>query len=1049
MILSDVSVKRPVFATVVAILLVTFGAISFTRLPLQELPSIEVPIVSISTTYIGASAEVVESRVTQMIENVVGGLEGVDHIQSTSRNERSSVQIFFELDRNLDAATSDVRAAISRLGNRLPSEVAPPSVSKMGTEGWAIMWLALASDSLNNMELGDYYRRYIHDRLSVIDGVAQVIGGEEAISSMRIWLDRVKLAARGLTVTDVENALRAENIELGAGSIETETSRYPLRVSRAYSTAEDFRRLVLREGSDGHLIRLGEVADVEVAPAERRILFRSNGINRIGIGIVKQSTANALDVSRAVRAERWEIQATLPDNMELIMSHDSTVFVDRAVDEVIRTVVLATILVVLVIFAFLGSVRAALVPAVVVPVCLIATFGVLDLFDYSINLMTLLALVLCIGLVVDDSIVVLENIQRRMELGEPPLIASYRGARQVAFAVIATTMVLVAVFAPLIFVDGFIGRVFGELGVTITAAICLSTFLALSLSPMMCSKLLQPEKVKAAQSSRVSRLVNLLRANYIKLLKKLLPHPILGGVTLLAIMGVIVVLWQVIPKELAPPEDRGVINGQLTGPEAASYDFTVRQMNVVEDMLQMYLDNGEAWQVLIRVPGGWGPSRTYNSGMLLLVLSDWSDRERNGLDIASEISAKMAQIPGLFGFAGMQSGMTGRWGAPVQIVLSGGDYETVAEWVESLAQIARRNPKLLRVDVDYKPTKPKFEIEIDRERAAALGVSVQTIGNTLETMLGSRRVTTYMDRGREYDVILQVREADRRQTTDITNIFVRSSRGFRGPLIPLANLVTIKPVADAGDLKRWNRLPAVTLSAYLADGYSVGEALEYLDRAIAEELPAGPKVDYNGESKRYKEQGGALFFAFGMALLIVFLVLAAQFESFIHPFIIMLTIPVAIAGALVGLFLIDSSLNIYSQIGLVILIGIAAKNGILIVEFTNQLRDQGLPFDDALIKASETRFRPIIMTGLSTSAGAIPLLLATGPGAGSRMTIGIVIFLGVLIATFMTLFIVPMFYNLLARRSGSPGRIARLLTDYETKEAAGGLEPMPSSSPAE
>ncbi len=1047
MIISDVSVKRPVFTTVVSILLVAFGAISFTRLPLQELPSLDVPIVSINTIYIGASAEVIETRITQVIEAQIGGIEGIDRIASTSRNESSSISIVFKLDRDLDAATGDVRDAVSRLGGRLPQDADTPTVSKMDSDAFAIMWLAMASGSLNQMELGDYYRRYVHDRIAVLEGVAQVMGGEEAIYSMRIWLNRIKLAARSLTVTDVESALRSQNIEIAAGSIETEATQIPLRITRLYSAVEDFRRLVIREGPDGHLIRLSEVADVEVAPQNRRLLFRSNGVNRIGIGIVKQSTANAVDVSRVVWAEMEEIKKTLPPEVTLLMSHDSTVFVDHAIQEVLRTLLLATTLVVLVIFVFLGSIRAALIPAVVVPVCLIATFGILDLFGYTINLMTLLALVLCIGLVVDDSIVVLENVQRRVETGEPPLVASYHGARQVAFAVIATTLVLIAVFSPLIFVQGFVGRVFGSLAVTIVAAVSLSTLLALSLSPMMCSKLLRADKVKRVQAGRIAKFFSRTRAGYVRLLRKVLPHPIIGGGTLVAIVGIIVLLWQLVPKELAPEEDRGVINAQVKGPEGASFDFMVKQMGKVEEGLKSYLENNEAHQILLRVPGGWGPNRAMNSGMIMIILKDWAERDRDGLVIAREISGKLGAIPGIFGFAGMQQGMAGGRGAQIQFVLSGPDYDTVAGWADLIAARAKQNPGLTRVDTDFKPTKPKFDVDIDRERAAALGVSVQAIGDTLQTMMGSRRVTTYMDRGREYDVILQARDEDRQAPSDISNIFVRSSRAFRGPLIPLANLVEINSIADAADRKRWNRLPAVTISANLAAGYSMGEALDYLEQMVAEEIPSGPKIDYNGESRRFKKQGSALMFAFGFALLVVFLVLAAQFESFIHPFVIMLTVPVAIAGALLGLYFIGSSLNLFSQIGLIILIGIAAKNGILIVEFANQLRDQGLEFQEALLTASETRFRPIVMTGVSTSAGSIPLLLATGAGAGSRITIGIVIFLGVLISTVMTLFIVPIFYNLLARGTGSPGRIARMLSDYERQKTIVGTST--SSTPAQ
>ena len=1036
MILSDVSIKRPVFTTVVSILLVTFGAISFTRLPLQELPNSEVPALSITTRYIGASAEVMESRITQVIEDETASINGIDYVQSVSRSENSSVSIYFKLDRDIEAAASDVREAMSRVISRLPQEADLPRIAKMGADQGALMWWTLASDRLTRMELTDYARRNIIDRFAVIDGVAQVQGANDYIFSMRVWLDRIALAARGLTVRDVETALRAENIELPAGSIISPSRNFPIRISRNYEVTEDFRQLVIRRGQDGHLIRLSEVADVEVAPNDHRTMYRSNGLIRTSLGILKQSTANALDIVRAVRAEAEEIRKTLPDGMELRVSIDHTVFVDRAIDEVFRTLLIAIMLVVLVIYAFLGSVRAALIPAVVVPVCLITTFAVLYIFDFSINLMTLLGLVLCIGLVVDDTIVVLENVQRRIETGEPPVIAAYRGTRQVAFAVIATTLVLIAVFAPLIFVEGFIGRLFGELGATVVAAVSISTFLALSLSPMMCSKFLRTKSVSVTQDRLMGRIFASVRQKYVGALKKALPHPIWGAATLLSMVALSLGLSLLIPKELAPSEDRGVVQGQFRAPEGTSFDHTVKQMLEVEKALMPLVESGEAKQVTIRVPGGWGVNKKFNTGLMFFVLSDWSER-RDGSEIVREVNDKLSQIPGLVSRAWMQQGLTRHFqGQPIQFVLTGPDHETVAQWANIVIERARQNPGLLRLDTDYKPTNPRLVVEIDRDRAASLGVSVQTIGETLETMLGSRRVTTYLDRGEEYDVILQGREEDRQEPDDLTNIFVRSASGFRGPLVPLSNLVTVKEVADSDQRKRWDRRAAVTISADIAPGYSMGEALAFLENVVEEELTGVPTIDYNGEARLFQEQGNALFFAFTMAALIVFLVLAAQFESFIHPFIIMLTVPVAVAGALLGLYLVGSSLNIYSQIGLIILVGIAAKNGILIVEFANQLRDQGLEFEEALLQASETRFRPIVMTGLSTAAGSIPLVMATGPGAASRVTIGIVIFVGVLVATVVTVFIVPVFYNLLARGTGSPGRIAQFLADYEDAEPA-------------
>ena len=1032
MILSDVSVKRPVFAAVMSILLVTFGIISFTRLPLRELPNTEVPIISVSTSYIGASPSVVENRITKIIEEQVAGIEGIDHISSSSRNEASTVTIFFKLNRDIDAAASDVRDAVARVASRLPQEAEAPRVSRMDADAFAIMWYSLSSDRMSAMEIADYAKRYVIDRFAVLDGVAQVQWSKESIASMRIWLDRVALAARGLTVNDVERALRAENVELPAGAIESDQRDFSVRITRAYSTEEDFRSLVVGEGPDGHLIRLSEIAEVKVAPESEKLLFRGNRLPQIGIGIVKQSNANALDVSRAVNAEVEKIRSSLPEGMIIATSFDSTVFVDKAVDEVFRTLGIATLLVVLVIWGFLGSFRAALIPAVVVPICLTATFGVLGILDLSINLMTLLGLVLCIGLVVDDSIVVLENIQRRVDDGEPPLLASYRGARQVAFAVIATTLVIVAVFTPLVFVEGFVSRIFGELGVTVTAAVCISSLVALSLSPMLCSKLLKSKNARSRSKRTVSGGLNRVRNFYLRILHKILPHPILSAVALVGVFIGIVFLWGMLPQKLAPDEDRKIINVNISGPEGASFDYMVKQAMQLEDILMGYVERGEAERVTVRVPGGWGSARSINSGMGMVVLKDWDERERSGLELAREVGARVAQIPGVRGFAGMNQGMTGSWGKPVQLVISGPGYDQVEEWANLIVERVRSNPGLIRLDTDYKPNKPQFRIVPNRTRAADLGVSIQTIGQTLETCMGSRRVTRYLDRGEEYDVWLQCREENRRQPTDLSSLFVRSDR--TGKLIPLSNLVEIEEQAASPQRKRWNRLQSIIVSASLAPGYSMGEALEFMETIVEEELGSQPRIDYNGESRRFKEQGNALLFAFGMALLVVFLVLAAQFESFIHPFVIMLTVPVAIVGGLVGLWFIDGSVNIYSQIGLIILVGIAAKNGILIVEFTNQLRDQGREFEQALMKAAEIRFRPIVMTGLSTAAGSVPLVLAAGPGANSRLTIGIVIFLGVLFSTLMTLIIVPVFYRLLARHTGSPGRIARMLAEYERDE---------------
>ncbi len=1039
MVLSDLAVKRPVFATVVSLILVAFGGISFLGLPLRELPEMDVPVVSIETAYVGASASVVETRITQVLEDQLAGVEGIDQISSTSEDGVSRISIEFKISRDIDDAANDVRDAVSRVVARLPDEADPPRVRKQDSDARPIMWFNFNSDRLTNLELNDYAERYIVDRLSVLDGVARVRLSGGSRYAMRIWLDRVALAARGLTVTDIEEALQNENIELPAGNLESQAKDFTVRILRSYRAEEDFRKLVVGQGPDGHLIRLEEVARVSLEASERRTMFRGNGEPQVSLGIVKQSTANLIDVARAANAEVAAINKTLPEGARINNSSDDSVFVDRAISEVYTTLTLALLLVVAVIFVFLGSMRASVIPAVVVPICLISTFSVLAALGMSINLITLLALILCIGLVVDDSIVVLENIQRRIDLGEPPLLAAYRGARQVGFAVIATTIVIVAVFTPLIFLEGFVGRIFGELAATVAAAVIISSLVALTLSVVMCSKLLRQRRSETRFQQRIEGGVGFLRDGYSQLLKAALKVPAAAVVFVLVLSGIVVALWTTLPKELEPPEDRGKFFVSARAAEGTNYDEMITYIDEIESVFMDYVENGEAQRVLLRAPGSFGASSAYNSARGVFVLTDWDDRERTGREIMGEVNSRLGQIAGLETFAIMGSGISPSWGQPVQFVLSGANYEQLEDWAQVVIDKAEQNPGLIRVRTDYKPTRPQILVSPDLDRTFDLGVSGRSIGLTLQTMLGSRQVTTFVEGGEEYDVILQLSDENRREPSDLANIYVRSEQ--TGKLIPLSNLVNLQEKADTASRQRFNRLRSITVSANLNEDYSMGEALNFLETVVAEDLNSEPRIDYKGNSRRFVEQGSSSMFVFALALLIVFLVLAAQFESFIHPLVIILTVPIAICGALYGLYVSGNSLNLFSQIGLIILVGIAAKNGILIVEFANQLRDQGRAFEEALIEAAETRFRPIVMTGLSTSIGALPLVLASGPGSGSRATVGIAIFSGVLLATAMTLFIVPMFYKLLARNTGSPGLIARRLSQYEEAETRGPAVP--------
>ncbi len=1022
MTLSDIAVKRPVLAGVVSALIVLFGIVGFQNLPVRELPDVDEPRVSVSVDYPGANAEVVENRITRPIEDQLSGIEGIEEISSSSEDGEARINLTFNLNRDIEAAANDVRDAVGRAQGQLPPEVDPPSVRKQNSDARPIIWFSLIDPGRTVEELTDYADRFIVDRFSTINGVAQVDVGGGRRYAMRIWLEPQQLAARSLTVTDIENALRSQNVELPGGSIQAPEVDLTVRVQRGYQTPEDFERLPVSVSDEGHVVRLGEVADAELAAQEPRAMFRGNGQTQVGIGIVRQSQANDIAVSQAVRAEAEIVREGLPEGMELVLSNDSTVFVAESIKEVYRTLFVAATMVILVIYLFLGSIRAAAIPAAVVPVCLIGTFAVLSVFGFSINILTLLALVLAIGLVVDDSIVVLENIQRRVDLGEPRTLAALLGARQVFFAVIATTATVVAVFVPLIFLPGVIGRIFVELALTIAGAVILSSIVALTLSPMMASKLLQPAKNAKGVAKYTDRVVKRSRASYRRSLELVMRIPWAIFPVMLIAVGAAVFFYMRVPGELTPPEDRGTFFAFFSGPESAGYDYTREEALEIEKILMDYVDRGLIERSIIRVPGFDG----YSTGIIFGSLTPWDERERGGQEIVAEINRELGTLTGVRANASMRGGLSGGGGGgEVEFVLGGGDYERLNNFAEDLIYYARENnPNLLRMEKDYQPTAPRLLVDINRERAADLGVSVEDIGRTLESHLGGRRAGFFVDRGESYDIIMQNRRDQRAEVNDLEFLYVE---GEGGSLIPLSNLVTLTEVGDAFERNRINRLRAVTVEATLAEGYTLGEAVEWFEQYSREQLPGDINTEFLGGAQDFLEANQAALFAFGMALLIVFLVLAAQFESLIQPLVIMLTVPLAVAGGLFGLYMVGSSLNIYSQIGLVVLIGLAAKNGILIVEFANQLRDEGQDIFEATLNAAETRFRPILMTGISTAIGAFPLVIATGAGAESRRTIGVVIFTGVMVATLFTLFVVPAVYGVLGKYTKTPNWVARKL----------------------
>ena len=1038
--LSDLSIQRPVFAVVMSLLLIVLGLMSYTRLTVRELPAVDPPIVSVDVSYPGASAAVLETRVTQILEDALSGIEGINTIESSSRNGRSSVTVEFNLSRDIEAAANDVREAISRVIARLPDEADPPRVAKVEADADVILWLNMSAPQMSALELTDYAQRYVVDRLSALDGVAQVQLGGAQRYAMRIWLDRDAMAARGIAAGDVESALRSQNVELPAGSIESEQRDFTLRVERDFRTPEQFAQLPLGKGADGYVIRLGDVASVELASAERRAYYLSNGQANVGLGIVRTSTSNALDVARAARAEAVRIQEGLPQGMDIFVAYDSTVFIDESIKRVYWTLAEALLLVLAVIWLFLGSLRAALIPAVTVPICLIAAFAALYAFGYSINLLTLLALVLCIGLVVDDAIVVLENVQRRADLGEPPMVAAKRGTKQVAFAVIATTAVLVAVFLPMGFMEGTTGRMFRELSVVMAGAVALSAFVALTLTPMMCAKLVRPHGDRQRGiNAWINRHLQRISDGYGSVIARVAGWPkaalaIGMALVMLACVGLSWLLLSRVPSELAPAEDRGRFFVSIDGPEGAGFDYTVQQMRQAEALLlPMVGEDKQIQRLNSRAPRGWGGGEEMHTGMFIVFLQDWNQREASTDEIAGQVRETLSQLPGVRAQVRTPGGLVGGRGAGrFSMVLGGPNYEDLAQWRDRMLARIAGYPGLQDADSDYKATRPQMRIQIDRTRAADLGVSVQQIGSTLETMMGGRRVTTFVSDGEEYDVILQNRRQLRMTPEDLANIQVRGRDG----LVPLSNLVTLRDIAEPGQFNRFNRLRAISIDATVAPGYTMGDAVQWAMQTAREELPGHAQIDWKGEARQFQEAGSAILLTFAMALLIVYLVMAAQFESFIHPLVIMLTVPLAVLGALLGLWITGGTLNLFSQIGIVMLVGLAAKNGILIVEFANQLRDEGRDVLHAISEASAVRLRPILMTSAATVMGAIPLIVAGGPGSASRGAIGIVIVFGVSFATLLSLFVVPALYALLAPYTRSPDTLKRQLERLEAQTPA-------------
>ncbi|RAK50795.1 efflux RND transporter permease subunit [Phenylobacterium deserti] len=1072
--LSDISVRRPVFAAVAAIMLCVIGLAAYFALPVRELPSVDPPNISVQTTYRGASAEVVEERITQVIERQVSGIQGIDRVSSSSRDGNSRINIAFTLDRDLDEAANDVRDAVSRVANQLPEEVDPPQIAKANADASPIMFVTLTSTAMNRLQLSDYANRYLVERMSTVPGVAQVWIAGQQLYSMRIWLDPIAMAARGVTVDDVRNALTTQNLELPAGAIEAPAKDFTIRVARGYSTAAEFARMPIpvnanaaaaagrttasaalggaaasagaaqgvttavgtAANSDQYVVRLGDIARIEEGADERRRLFRSNGEDQIGLAITRQSGANDLEISDGVNAAIKEINETLPAGTKMQVAVDWTGFTREAIHEVWVTMGISLVLVALVNLIFLGSWRAALVPSIVAPICILSSFIVLAPLGFSLNLLTLLALVLAIGLVVDDAIVVVENIQRRVDEGEPTLVAAERGARQVFFAVVATTIVLISVFAPLMFMPGYNGRLFVELAVAIAAAVAFSALLALSLSPMLASKLLKPAHGEGFIARQVNRAMDGLKNSYETSLMDMLGRRVITAVSVVLVVvlgGLAVFLFTTMPKELVPNEDRGRVDINIQAPEGAGYDYTLTAAKQVEARLQQLVRDGVAERYTISLPGFGGSQ--YNTGGGNVVLPHERKDGVTSQSLAAQLNREFGSITSARVIASVRPPLQrggGGGGAGVEIILLGDEYPQINAAAQSLMAAAEQNPGMSRPRLDYEPSSPRVLVDIDREKAASLGVSAQSVGRALQALFGSEQVTTYIRSGQEYDVILQTDRPQRQAQEDLNNVYVRTTSG---QTVPLSAVTTLEVRGDTPNRARVDRLRAISLSAQLNPGYSVGEAIQFFETEI-ERQGLNVNHSWGGTARDFLEGQGSVTVAFGLALLLVFLVLAAQFESWIHPAVIMLTVPVAALGGLFGLLMAGSTINTYSQIGLIILVGIAAKNGILIVEFANQLRDEGRSVRDAVIESAALRLRPIIMTSIAAAAGAIPLILWGGAGGESRKSIGVTIFYGAIFSTLVTLFIVPVFYNLLARFTKSPMATARRIEQFEEDEKA-------------
>ena len=1024
MYLTEVSIRRPVISWVMSLILILFGIFVFWKLPVRELPSgLQPPIVQIQIDYKSAAAPIVDQEVTQVVEDVIGGAEGIKNIESKSENGRSTINVIFDTEIDLDNAANDIRERVARIIDNLPTESDPPQILKQAAGFTTTMWLSLSSSTWSDLELGDYAERYLVDTFSSVKNVGRIrVGGLRELS-IRVWIDPIKLAANDLTVQDVELALRRENIRLPAGTLEANNIDLNLSLDKSYSDIDKIKQLPIKK-NEKKVLLLSDVANIEFGPVSEKTLFKAQTKNKInlktvGIGIYAKSGASTVELSKTIRVKVAQVSKTLPEGLTLEVAFDRANYVSAAIEEVYKTLIIAFILVVIIIYLFLGNLKAVIVPAIALPVSLIASFLGLYLFGLSINIFVLLSFILAIGIITDDSVIMTDAIYRRIEKGETSLVAAYKGSKQITFAIIATTLILIAVFLPLIFIEGISGTLFKETAIALSFSIIISSFVALTLSPMLASKFLTKKTNKNFIIKKFEKYFQSFSKFYKETLNILIDKSKMVSIFIIFIIITSILLFNFSKKELLPMEDRGAYLVIGFTDEGSSFEYTQEKAQIIEKRLTPLLqaDDSPYARFIMRVPGFGSSANSYNSFIIIALLDNWKNRDKNSQTIMREAIGKIVTVPQAVAFPiSPQSIRVSSYNKPVQMVIYGSTYEELEEIQKKIINNLRKNPNLSRIESDYSRNKPEVKLIINKSKAKDLGISTESIGRTLEILYGGKKVTTFNKLGKEYPIILQQYISERRNKDGISKIFVRSKDG---ELISLVNLVEFVEEGNAKELNRYNRQRAVTISANINENYTLSEAIRFLEDTVSQVSPEN-QIAWKGKSEELKETTNELFIIFALALLTAYLVMAATFNSFVHPFIIILTVPLAIFGGLVFILFLNSSVNIFSQIALIILIGISTKNSILIVDFANQLRTKGKNIQDSIKEACDLRFRPIIMTSLSTMIAMLPLVIGNiGPGAGeaSRLAVGSTILGGMIISTFFTLYVTPSMYLLLAKNT--------------------------------